>query len=112
KHLDITTAAADIGGADADQGLPVTETEGKGNFVTGPSPAASRHRGCTLISLRKESDPWAFSFAQKLHPHMNLLNRLRISRPHYLASRFLLTGLHADRVPDLEVMLNVAQPRA
>jgi hypothetical protein len=88
------------------------QSNGEGNFVPGPFPAAWRRPGHLPISIGKQSDPWTFLFAQKLHAHLNLPNRPGIRRPHYLASRFLIASLHADSVANLEVTLDLAKQRA
>jgi hypothetical protein len=111
KHLDITTATTYIGCRYTNQGELVLESNGKGNFMPGPSPAARRQVGWKLITLKEKRAPWAFHSAQKLHAYFNLLNRSRFPCPYHLASRLLLAGLHSDDVPDLEVMLNLAEPR-
>src|SRR5882724_989047 len=77
-----------------------------------PSPAAWRRGGRITISIRKQSDPWAFLLAQKLHAHLNLPNRPGIRRPHHLASCFLIASLHSDSVANLEVVLDLAKQRA
>ena len=112
KHLDIATAAADIGRGDADRGSLVTQSNGEGNFVSGPSPAAWRSRGLLPIRLGKGSSPGAVLFAQKLYAHLNLVNRPAIPRPYHFASRFLLTNLHSDGVPDHKLMLDHGEKRA
>jgi hypothetical protein len=43
---------------------------------------------------------------------LNLLSRLRIRRPHHLASRFLFASLHSDGVANPEVMLDLAEQGA
>src|SRR4029077_7065958 len=90
----------------------VVQSDGEVNLVPVPSPGARRGVGCLLISLWKQRDPWAFQFAQKLHAHLNLLNRLGVRRPHHLASRFLFASLNSDGVADPEVMLDLAEQRA
>src|SRR2546422_9680974 len=114
KRLDIATVAADIGSGDAgrDRCPLVAQSDQDGNLVTTPSPAAWSRGGRIPISRGKQSDPWAFLLAQKLHAHLNLPNRTGIRRPHYLASRFLVAGLHSHSVANLEVMLDLAKQRA